>query len=1088
MKKRLLMIIGVLFVTIFQIIAQERVISGKVVSSEDGSALPGVSVTVKGTTRGVTTDANGAYKISVPSNAKLAFSFVGFTSLDVSVGTRTELNMVLKSAATDLDEVVIVGYGTQAKSKATYSVSTIKSDAIKDIPVTGLDQAMQGRAAGVMVTSSSGTPGGGVNVRLRGGSSITASNEPLYVVDGIPISTGSFSQLGFGNQTTNALNDIAPTDIESIDILKDAAASAIYGSRAANGVVLITTKKGKAGKTQITFNYSMGNSQKYNSTLKGISGAEETKLLQEAVINRYGVLDAKGGLTTPAFGTGTGVWNSPADVAAFFFSTDAAAYVDQNPTTSKLFYVNSNAEKAQNIRTVDVFSDPTKANNTSWQDQIFRTAPIKQYDVSARGGNDKTTFFASGSIFDQSGIIIGSDYKRYTGRINVDNQVSKNVKIGASLGYTYGYSNRINNDNNIYGVLSAAILMASDIPVRFANGSYGKDNSSSVENPVAGAFEPYNQTTFGRLLGSLSAEVDIIKGLKFRSAWNIDQVNFKDDRFLPNTLNAASGVNGLGIATSGGNQNLSTQNYFTYNHSINNLHNITLTAGADYQTSAYDYVYGSATGFPGNSIKRVSAGATKTDAGSDGSSWGLVSYYGRLGYDFDGKYLIQGVVRADASSRFGKDFQWGYFPSVSGAWRVSKERFMNEVAVISDLKIRASYGITGNSEIPNFGSRGLLGSGNAYQLQAALTPNQIPNPGLKWETTTTSEVGLDLGLFKNRITLSAGYYSKYTKDLLLNVNIPATSGFTTILQNFGEMENKGFEFTLSTENVKTKDFTWTSNFNISANENRVRKIFGNAFGVGFGSWIAQDEALGSFRGYKVDKIFQNQEEIDAANAAAKAGGGTVYQSTLTKPGDIKFVDINGDGKIDAVNDQVILGSAQPKFFGSFTNDFTFKGFDLRVFLQFVQGNKLLNYTRNFSEGMNSVFGQTDAVLNRWTPTNTNTDVPRAVWGDPNSNRRVSDRFIEDGSYVRLKNISFGYTLPKTLTSRVKVDRIRFYVQAQNLLTFTNYKGMDPEVSTFNTQNTAIGGASNTTANGAQGTDFLTFPQAKTYTFGVNIGF
>jgi TonB-dependent starch-binding outer membrane protein SusC len=1087
MKKRLLMLIGVLFITIFQIIAQDRVISGKVVSSEDGSALPGVSVTVKGTTRGVTTDANGAYKISVPNNVKLAFSFVGFNPQDVVVGAKTEINMVLKSAATDLDEVVIVGYGTQAKSKATSSISTIKNDALKDIPVTGLDQAMQGRAAGVMVTSSSGTPGGGVNVRLRGGSSITASNEPLYVVDGIPISTGSFSQLGFGNQTTNALNDIPTTDIESIDILKDAAASAIYGSRAANGVVLITTKKGKAGKTQITFNYSTGNAQKYNTTLKNISGAEETKLLQEAVINRYGVLDAKGGLTTPAFGTGTATWKSPADVAAYFFSNDATAYVDQDPTTSKLFYVNSDAEKARNIRTVDVFSDPTKANSTNWQDQIFRTAPIKQYDISARGGNDKTTFFASGSIFDQAGIIVGSDYKRYTGRINVDNQVSKNVKIGASLGYTYGYSNRINNDNNIYGVLSAAILMASDIPVRFANGSYGKDNSSSVENPVAAAYEPYNQTTFGRLLGSVNAEVDIIKGLKFRSAWNIDQVNFKDDRFLPNTLNAASGVNGSGIATSGGNQNLSTQNYFTYNHSINNIHNITLTAGADYQTSSYDYVYGSATGFPGNSIKKVSAGATKTDAGSDGTSWGLVSYYGRLGYDYEGKYLIQGVMRADASSRFGKDNQWGYFPSISGAWRVSKERFMDDIAVVSDLKVRGSYGVTGNSEIPNFGSRGLLNSGNAYQLQAALTPSQIANSNLKWETTTTSEVGIDLGLFKNRITLSAGYYSKYTKDLLLNVNIPATSGFTTVLQNFGEMENKGFEFVISTENVRTKDFTWTSNFNISANENRVRKIFGNPFAVGFGSWIAPDEALGSFRGYKVDKIFQNQEEIDAANALPKTAGGTVYQSTLTKPGDIKFQDLNGDGKITA-DDQTILGSAQPKFFGSFTNDFTFKGFDLKIFLQFVSGNKLLNYTRNFSEGMNSVFGQTDAVLNRWTPTNTNTTVPRAVWGDPNSNRRVSDLFVEDGSYLRFKNVIFGYTFPKALTDRIKVDRIRIYAQAQNLLTFTNYKGMDPEVSTFNTNNTAIGSGSNTTANGAQGTDFLTFPQARTYTFGVNIGF
>jgi TonB-linked SusC/RagA family outer membrane protein len=869
--------------------------------------------------------------------------------------------------------------------------------------------------------------------------------------------------------------------------LKDAAASAIYGSRAANGVVLITTKKGKAGKTQINFNYSAGSSQKYNTTLKSISGAEETKLLQEMVINRYGVTDASGNLTTPAFGTGTASWASPADAAAFFYSADANAYVDQN-TSGKLFYVNSDQEKARGIRTVDVFKDPTKANSTNWQDQIFRTAPIKQYDISARGGNEKTTFFASGSIFDQSGIIVGSDYKRYTGRINVDNQVSKRVKIGAQLGYTYGYSNRINNDNNIYGVLSTAILMASDIPVRFSNGSYGKDVLSSTENPVAAAYEPYNQTTFGRLLGGLSADVEIIKGLKFKSSWNIDQVTFKDDRFLPNTLNAASGLNGSGTATSGGALNLSTSNYFTFNYSLKNIHNVIVTAGADYQQSAYDFVYGSATGFPGNSIKKLSAGATKTDAGSDGNSWGLVSYYGRLSYDYDGKYLLQGVFRADASSRFGKDNQWGYFPSVSAAWRVNKEKFMDEVAVVSDLKIRGSFGVTGNSEIPNFGSRGLLGSGSAYQLQAALTPSQLANNALKWETTTTSEVGIDLGLLKNRITLSAGYYFKYTKDLLLNVNIPSTSGFTTVLQNFGEMQNKGFEFAITTENIKGKDFNWITNINITANENLVKKIFGNPFAAGFGSWVAQDEALGAFRGYKVDKIFQTQEEIDAANAAAKAAGGTIYQSASTKPGDIKFVDINGDGRITS-DDQAILGSAQPKFFGSISNDFTYKGFDLRIFFQFVSGNKLLNYTRNFSEGMNSVFGQTEAVLNRWTPTNTNTTVPRAVWGDPNNNRRVSDLFVEDGSYMRLKNLIFGYTVPRSLTNKIKVDKIRFYVQAQNLLTFTNYKGMDPEVSTFNTSNVAIGsGTGNTTANAAQGTDFLTFPQARTYTFGVNIGF
>jgi len=1080
MKRKLLMSFVLVLSLIFSTIAQDIAISGKVTSSEDGSTLAGVNVTIKGSSKGTTTASDGSYRISAPAKSVLVYSFVGFNSQEIAVGSKTIINVTLKSSTTDLDEVVIVGYGTQAKNKATYSVSSIKSDELKNLPVTGVDQAMQGRAAGVLVTSNSGTPGGGVTVRLRGGSSITASNEPLYVVDGIPINTGSYSQLGFGNQSSNALNDIAPNDIESIDILKDAAAAAIYGSRAANGVVLITTKKGKAGKTQVNFNYYTGFGQKASNRLSPISGAEETKLLQEMVINRYGVYNSAGGLTTPGFGTGTSVWASAADAAAWFWQSDSNAGVNAG---GQLYTIESATSKARGIRTVNVFQNPSQAISTNWQDLIFRNAPISQYDISARGGNDKTTFFVSGSLFDQKGIILGSDYKRLVGRINLEHQISKRVKTGAQMAYTRSLQNRINNDNNIYGVLSTAILMASDIPVRFADGSYGKDASSSTENPLAAAVEPYNLSTSGRLLGTVFAEASLIDGLKVRTNWNMDQVSFKEDRFLPNTLNAASGLNGSATATNGGELNWSTSNYLTYNRSFNNIHSISATAGADYQQSSYDYVLASATNFPGNAIKKVSAGANKTDATSFATSWGLVSYYGRLNYDYDGKYLVQGVFRTDASSRFGANNRWGTFPSISFAWRASKEEFMESVPAVSDLKIRASYGKTGNSEITNFGSLGLFGSGVAYQLNGALVPSQLSNPDLKWETTTTSEIGLDLGLLKNRITINAGYYHKYTNDLLLNATIPATSGFTSVLQNIGEMQNNGFELGISSENIKGKDFTWNTSFNITFNRNKVMKIFnGTPTPYGFASWLAEGEELGAFRGYVVDKIFQSADEVAAANAAAKAKGFTYYQVAATAPGDIKFKDLNGDGVVNSA-DQQVLGSAQPKFFGSLTNDFTYKGFDLKIFAQFVYGNKILNYTRNFSEGMNGVFGQTDAVLNRWTPTNTNTDIPRAVYGDPNNNRRVSDRFIEDGSYLRLKNVILGYTLPKSVTNKVGIERVRVYAQAQNLLTFTKYKGLDPEVSTF-----TAGANGNSSANAALGTDFLTFPQPRTITFGVNLTF
>jgi TonB-dependent starch-binding outer membrane protein SusC len=1044
----------------FKVSAQDRTVTGKVTSSDDGSPLPGVNVSIKGTTQGTVTGTDGTYKIGVSGNPTLIFSFVGFKRESISVGNKTSADVTLTSDASNLDEVVVVGYGTQSTRGLTTSVSKVDAKQIADRPLTGLDQAMQGAAAGVNVTNNSGTPGGGVSVNIRGIGSITGSSQPLYVVDGVPINTGNYSRLGFGNQQTNALNDIAPSDIESIDILKDASAAAIYGSQASNGVVLITTKRGKAGKTQFTFDtyYGLADTWKEGN---GISGAEEVKLLQEMLMNRYAVPVTGGTFTTTAF-TGTAQWASPADFAAYYFGAGAST----STVNGQLVVVESPNDVAKGIRTKAIFNNPDLAANTNWQKEVFQSSATKSYDLGIRGGNDKTRFSASASIFDQQGIVKGSAYKRFSGRINVDHTVSPKLNIGTNLAFSRTWQDRIGNDNNIYGVVSAAFLMASDIPVRFPDGTYGKDASSSVDNPLASALEPYNLTKNGRLLGTLFGEYKIIDGLSIRTSFNMDYVNYAEARFLPTTTNQGVGVNGSGTETSGNEQNWTWSTFLTYTKSLGK-HNFKLLAGADYQESAYEAIDATATGFPGNAIKRLSAGATKTDASSTGTSWGLSSYYCRLNYDFGDKYLLTAILRTDGSSRFGANNRWGLFPSVSAAWRISKEGFMEEATFVDDLKLRLSYGSNGNSSgIGNFASLGLSGSSNiAYAGGGGLAPTQLSNPDLKWETNTSTGVGLDLAVLQNRVRFTFDYYKRITNDLLLNVNIPATSGFNTVAKNVGSIENQGLEFSLGFTPIKTKGVTWDATLNISRNTNKVTSLGGAPkFAAGFGNWVEEGYSLGTFRGYRYDGIFQNADEVAAS-----------LQRTTAKPGDVRYGDVDGNGVFNS-NDQEILGNALPSFTGGFDNTVTFGGFDFRMFFQFSQGNTILNYTRFFSEGMNGVFGQTQGVLNRWTPTNTNTNVPRAVWGDPNGNRRVSNRFLEDGSYIRLKTVSLGYNVPKTVVKKLRLEKLRVYVQGANLWTATNYSGLDPEVNTFGVSNIALG------------TDFLTFPQPRTYTVGLNIGF
>ncbi len=978
--------------------------------------LPGVSIRAVGSNAGTQTNVNGQYSLSVSDAVRsLTFSYIGYANQTVQLGNRTSVSVTLVVDASALSEVVVTAYGTLRRGDFTGSQVSVKSSDIANTPILSPEQALQGRAAGVQVTQASGTPGGGMSIRVRGPSSISGSSQPLYVIDGVPINTGSYTQVGAGGQVTNALSDINPNDIESIEVLKDAAASAIYGSRAANGVIIVNTKRGANQTTKISFNSYYG-TQEVNKKIPLLTGQQYIQLLNEAVANRLGA--------------------------------------------------GSNYTSITGLS-----SDPATYPSTDWQDVIFESAPIRNYELSARGGNDKTKFSVSGTVFDQDGIVIGSGFKRYSGRINLDNQATDKLKLTLNAGFNNSRSNRINNDNNINGVVSASVLLGSHIPVYNADGSYGKDVVSSVDNPVATALE--NTFTFNsnRLLTSGAAEYQILPSLTFKTQLSLDYLFTKDRLFNPTTTNTGAGSSGSGSEGQNQEVNYITENILNFSKTFNDNHSLNLTGVFSYQESNFESLFASATGFPGNNIRRLSAGAVRVTSSSGGSSNALESYVARANYSFKNKYVLQGSVRVDGSSRFGADKRYGTFPAVSAAWRVSEEGFIKNLEVISDLKLRGSYGIVGNQEIGNFTSLQLVGGGANYLQQSGLAPTQLGNPRLSWENTEAIDLGLDLGLFNNRLIFTFDAYDRKTSDLLLNKPLVGSSGFLGIQSNIGDIQNRGLEFGLTGVVFDNKDFSWSSNFNISFNKNEVLAISGNPFAQGFASWVEVGQPLGSFRGYRTNGIFQNAAEI----AAAPVHTVTSNPLTTTAPGDVRFKDLNGSGTITG-DDQEIIGSGLPTFYGGFTNNLKYKNLDLSIFLQYSGGNQIYNNTRAFAEGMNSIFGQFASVLNRWTPTNPSTTIPRAVYLDPNNNRRTSDRWLEDGDYLRFKNVSLGYTFSPQILSKMRVSNLKLYVAAQNLFTLTDYSGFDPEVSTFSDTNTS------------PGTDFLTFPQAKTFTFGINLTF
>ncbi|MGI4741621.1 MAG: SusC/RagA family TonB-linked outer membrane protein [Janthinobacterium lividum] len=1080
----------VLMLTLFQaVLAQTRSVSGRVSDQTTGDGLPGATVLLKGTTTGVSTNADGRFTLVVPeSGGTLTISSVGMVTQEVALGNRTTVDISLATDNKQLSEVVVTGYGqVESRRDLTSSIATVSSAQFKDQPVIGVDQALQGRAAGVQVFQNSGTPGAGIAVRVRGGASISGSNEPLYVVDGLPIITGSSSQLGTGNQGVNGLNDLNPNDIATIEVLKDAASAAIYGSRASNGVVLITTKRGKAGKANVDVDYYTGVQSAWKRP-QVLNGPQQTQLFLDQIANRYGI-NADGSVTTvPAIGTSPAVtYTSLAEAAAYTFRATAGTRTrtGASTTTNNIYtYVNNGA-----IRPLSQFQNPSTAPTTNWSDLVLRNAQISNYGLTFSGGSDASRYRLAINYFDQLGTILGSGYNRGSVRFSSDNKLSEKIRMGFSVGLSRAVNTRINNDNSIYGVLTTSRLYATDLPLNNPDGTYYKNGS--LENPYVAATEPYIKSATNRLIGSQYTEFELIKNLKYRATFGLDFNYGRDDQFYSTLTNAGASVNGQasqGTVQDGNFNHISALNYtktFGTDHSLNALF------VAEYQRDAYSSNFATVSGFPSNAIRELAAGATKVTTTSSSTSNTLFGLLAKADYAFKGRYLLSASVRRDNSSRFGENNRVGYFPAVSAGWRIIDESFLKEQTTLSELKLRGSYGQTGNQPTANFGARGLIGVGYNYLDQGGLATSQLANPDLRWERTSATDVGLDFAFLQNRIYVSTDLYYRHTTDLLLPQSLTYDTGFISYSANVGSLENKGLEIALTTINMQNEGdgFNWSTNFNISFNRNKVLDIANpspTGLPQGFASRLQAGQPLGAFYGYVVDHIFQSQDEINALNAALRTKTGSTnatFQSPDTKPGDIMFKDLNGDGVITA-DDQQIIGSAQPKYYGGITNTFRFKGFDLNVLFQYNVGNQIYNSSRSYTEGMSVAYSADVTVLNRWTPTNTNTDMPRAAYGDPNNNSRTSTRFLENGSYGRFKNVTLGYALPASVINRLHVRTLRVYVQAQNLVTFTKYKGLDPEVNTYG----AGGGASTTTYNTALGTDFFTYPQSRTLTGGVTLGF
>lgn len=1039
MNKKLVKGLFFLILLISGTIAFGQTVTGKV--SGGGQPLPGASILVKGTNNGTTTDFDGNYSLNnVSSNATLIMSYVGYKTQQIALNGKLVVNVNLVEDAESLDEVVVIGYGSVKKSDLTGAISTVKGDALADQPLTGLDQALQGKVSGVSVTQNSGAPGGGVSVRVRGVTSLTGNNEPLYVIDGVPVEADSnndsftFSALGGGNGQTkvSALSNLNPADIESMQVLKDASATAIYGSRASNGVVLITTKKGKNGKSTISYESYLG----YQSTPKYL----DLMNLQEYAEFYKEIAGATG---------------------------QSIPFELQNPALL--------------------------GKGTDWQREIFQTAPITNHQISINGGNDKTKFYTSINYFDQDGIVINSDFNRVAMRLNVDHQVSNWFKVGNNLTFSKSAEHITFNDDES-GVISSAVRQSPAVPVRYSDGSWGGPTETSGvnngRNPVAWSEIRNNSLNRFKINGNLFGEISFLDSFTFRTELGYDYNTSKVAVFNP-TYEMGTQTNSVATSSK---QNSDSfywifKNYLNYNKSFDK-HSINAMIGQEAQQSKWEGVSLSRRNFLTNDVTTINLGDEDT-ARNDNykGTWSLMSYFGRLNYSFESKYLLTATMRADASSNFGTNNKWGYFPSFSAAWVVSNESFMESSKdILNNLKVRVGYGEVGNQNIGGYKyGASLRNVATAYGT--GFTQQNIANPDVKWESTKSTNLGFELGFLESKIKLDVDLYKKTSADFLFQEPLPSYLGAYNVASylglqppfvNLGEMENKGIDIMLTTRNISNENFNWTSSFVFSKYKNKLVSLSNENSAIfqtiEFNNTItktAVGQPVGLYYGYQSDGLFTTEEELRSSPVQ-----GDINEDTGIWVGDIKWKDINDDNVIDD-KDKTYIGNPHPDFTFSISNNMNYKNWDLAIALNGTYGNDVYNWTRKLTEGMLELFGNQSAVINNRfiEGVNENTNVPRFVFGDPNSNAGVSDRFIEDGSYLRIQNITLGYTLPTSaLGTQNLISKIRLYSTVQNLYTFTNYTGLDPEIGAFN-QNSMM-----------MGIDNGRYPVPRTFMFGVNVQF
>ncbi len=1033
----------------FGIKQSTKTIRGKV-TTLNGEPVPGVSILVPGSTQGTTTDIDGNYTVNISSEANLLqFSFIGMKTQTVNIANRTVVNIQMEDETIGLEEIVAIGYGTQRKSDVTTAVSSVTSENLKDRSSLNFGESLAGQIPGMIVQQTNGLPGGeGLSIRIRGTGSITQSNSPLYVIDGYPMEGGAFRLVN-------------PSDIESIQILKDASSTAIYGSRGASGVVIITTKKGKSGKPVINFNTYVGVQQREK---------ELEMMNRDQYVDWF--IDGR-----------NQAWLDANIISA---DPDKSPHKTTDPNSRRKLYPSASTQYVIPDGTGGYlynFLDPASVAtmpDTNWQKLLFRDALMQQYELSVSGGMDKTNYIISGSYTNQDGIVINTDYERFNFRSNVSTNLMDRLNVGMQLMAYYVNGNEQANGKD------APIMYAMNLPpiypLRNEDGSYGsmvrnpEILAGDVANPIGIANEILNHRKRHGWLGTIYADFDILKNLKYQININGGVQDNIDKGFQPSFIDLDASKAPRPAEASNErwtDRDWVVENTLTYTNLFADKHQVTALAGYTTQFHGSEHMRGEARGFPNDNIQTLNAG-TMYSLTSDESEYSMISYLGRVNYAYDNRYLLTATVRSDGSSRFGQKKKWGTFPSLSAGWRISQEKFMQEIEAISDLKLRASYGISGNNRIGNYSSIGLLSTGFyplGDNLVNTVNPSSMSNPYLGWERTSQYNVGFDLGMFNNRIRLEADFYDSQSIDLLMDVPVPAITGYTSQMQNVGKVENKGMEFVVNTVNF-TGDFSWETNFNISFNKNEVlevgpdaRPLYGSAPNASNSFITKPGYPIASFYGYVYEGVFMSQEDLD------------LYPHLQAdKIGDGKYKDVNEDGVLDE-NDRTILGDNNPIFTAGLSNTFNYKNLSLNVQLNGSYGAEVYSFYRRmigiYHGDRNGMIEQ----LDRWkSPEEPGDGIHFRPTRTPSGWQRTpSSAWVQDASYLRVRNVSLSYDFSKAITQKIHLSGLRLYVTGTNLYTFTDYVGFDPETSS---QGDGL----------SKGGDYLGYPPARSFIFGANITF